>query len=630
MTGTNSANVSQDDKNSPVSSMSTWNVQKATNVFVQKNHVTRNKRGEVLGKGDSTTFRGCTVWFTGLSGAGKTTLSFALEEFLVSRGISAYGLDGDNIRTGLNKNLGFAPEDREENIRRVAEVGKLFADSGTVALCAFVSPYKKDRDLARRLHLEAGLPFLEIFVDTPIEECEKRDTKGLYKKARAGQIKGFTGIDQPYEAPDNPDVVIKTLDKSINESIDVIVHVMQQKGILPKWPQESSGELFVAPELVEEVRAEADGLPSLEISELDLQWVQVLSEGWAMPLKGFMREKQFLQSQHFNCLLDGETANQSVPIVLPVKTEDKMRMVGCQAIALRYQGVTKAVLRKPEFYEHRKEERCARQFGTTNPNHPYIKMIMSSGDWLVGGDLDVLEKIVWNDGLDQYRRTPMELKRKFKQLQADAVFAFQLRNPIHNGHALLMSDCKKKLLERGYKKPVLLLHPLGGWTKDDDVPLDVRMAQHQAVLEAGVLDPDHTVLAIFPSPMMYAGPTEVQWHAWARMTSGANFYIVGRDPAGMPHPDTKKDLYHPQHGGQVLSMAPGMPQLEILHFKVAAYDTSIKAMAFFDPERKEDFDFISGTRMRTLARNGDLPPDGFMAPEAWTVLANYYKNLGSN
>ena len=629
MTGTNSSNVSQDDKDSPVSSMSTWNVQKATNVFVQKNHVTRNKRGEVLGKGDSTKFRGCTVWFTGLSGAGKTTLSFALEEFLVSRGISAYGLDGDNIRTGLNKNLGFAPEDREENIRRVAEVGKLFADSGTVALCAFVSPYKKDRDLARRLHQEAGLPFLEIFVDTPIEECEKRDTKGLYKKARAGQIKGFTGIDQPYEAPDNPDVVIKTLDRSINESIDVIVHVMQQKGILPKWPQETSGELFVAPELVDEVRAEADGLPSLEISELDLQWVQVLSEGWAKPLKGFMREKQFLQSQHFNCLLDGETANQSVPIVLPVKTEDKMRMDGSQAIALRYQGVTKAVLRKPEFYEHRKEERCARQFGTTNPNHPYIKMIMSSGDWLVGGDLDVLEKIVWNDGLDKYRLTPMELKMKFKQLQADAVFAFQLRNPIHNGHALLMSDCKKKLLERGYKKPVLLLHPLGGWTKDDDVPLDVRMAQHQAVLEAGVLDPEHTVLAIFPSPMMYAGPTEVQWHARARMTSGANFYIVGRDPAGMPHPDTKKDLYHPQHGGQVLSMAPGMPQLEILHFKVAAYDTSVKAMAFFDPKRKEDFDFISGTRMRTLAKNGDLPPDGFMAPEAWKVLANYYKNLGS-
>ena len=628
MTGSNKADITEENK-APVSTMSTWNVQKATNVSYQKNHVTRNKRGAALGREDSA-FRGCTIWFTGLSGAGKTTLSFALEEFLVSRGIPAYGLDGDNIRTGLNKNLGFAPEDREENIRRVAEVGKLFADSGTVALCAFVSPYKKDRDLARRLHLEAGLPFLEVFVDTPLDECEKRDAKGLYKKARAGIIKGFTGIDQPYEAPDNPDVVLKTVDMSINESIDVLVKAMQQKGILPKWPQETSGELFVEPEFLEQTRAEAARLQTFEMSEIDVQWVQVLSEGWARPLKGFMREKHFLQSQHFNCLLEGELANQSVPIVLAVRTEDKARLEGSEAFTLTYKGLAKAILRNPEFYQHRKEERCARQFGTTNPHHPHIKIIMESGDWLVGGELEVLEKITWNDGLDQYRLTPAELKERFKELNADAVFAFQLRNPIHNGHALLMSDCKKKLLERGYKKPVLLLHPLGGWTKDDDVPLSVRMLQHQAVMEAGVLDPASTVLAIFPSPMMYAGPTEVQWHAKARMTCGANFYIVGRDPAGMPHPDTNKDLYNPQHGGMVLSMAPGVPQLEILHFKVAAYDTKSKSMAFFDPQRKEDFDFISGTRMRTLARNGENPPDGFMAQAAWNVLAEFYKSLGQN
>lgn len=114
-----------------------------------------------------------------------------------------------------------------------------------------------------------------------------------------------------------------------------------------------------------------------------------------------------------------------------------------------------------------------------------------------------------------------------------------------------MQDTRRKLLERGYKKPVLLLHPLGGWTKDDDVPLPTRIEQHQAVLEARALEPELTVLAIFPSPMMYAGPTEVQWHAKARMATGANFYIVGRDPAGMPHPETKKDIYEATHGGKV-------------------------------------------------------------------------------
>lgn len=254
-------------------------------------------------------------------------------------------------------------------------------------------------------------------------------------------------------------------------------------------------------------------------------------------------------------------------------------------------------------------------------------MIYESGDWLVGGDLAVIERIKWNDGLDEYRLTPMELRSKFRELRADAVFAFQLRNPIHNGHALLMADTKRRLLDKGYSKPVLLLHPLGGWTKDDDVPLPTRMKQHKAILEEKVLDPDSTVLAIFPSPMMYAGPTEVQWHAKARMSTGANFYIVGRDPAGMPHPDGTRDLFDHTHGAKVLTMAPGLTQLEIVPFRVAAYNTKLRQMDFYNPERKEDYDFISGTRMRKLAREGQNPPDGFMAPRAWKVLAEYYQSL---
>jgi len=211
------------------------------------------------------------------------------------------------------------------------------------------------------------------------------------------------------------------------------------------------------------------------------------------------------------------------------------------------------------------------------------------------------------------------------ELQADAVFAFQLRNPIHNGHALLMQDTKRQLLERGFKNPVLLLHPLGGWTKEDDVPLDVRIKQHEAVLEDGVLDPKTTLMAIFPSPMSYAGPREVQWHAKARIVTGANFYIVGRDPAGIPHPDTGKDLYDPEHGKKVLQMAPGLTRFEIIPFRVAAYNKKLKRMAFFDEENKSDFENISGTKMRSLARNGESPPNGFMAEKAWKVLSDFYQ-----
>ncbi|XP_030058940.1 bifunctional 3'-phosphoadenosine 5'-phosphosulfate synthase 2 isoform X2 [Microcaecilia unicolor] len=604
------------------------NQQRATNVVYQAHHVSRSKRGQVVGTRGG--FRGCTVWLTGLSGAGKTTIGFALEEYLVSHGIPCYSLDGDNIRHGLNKNLGFTSADREENIRRIAEVARLFADAGLVCITSFISPYAKDRIKAHKIHDNAGLPFYEIFVNAPLDICEKRDVKGLYKKARAGEIKGFTGIDAEYEKPEFPKLVLKTDVYSVNECIQQVVELLQQEAIVPPAAIKDIEELFVPENKLDLVRAEAETLPTLQITKVDLQWVQILSEGWATPLKGFMREREYLQVIHFNTLLDGGLINQSIPIVLAVFSKDKERLDGCVALALEYKGKRVAILRHPEFYEHRKEERCGRVWGTTCTKHPHVKIVMESGEWLVGGDLEVLERITWNDGLDQYRLTPQELKEKFKELNADAVFAFQLRNPVHNGHALLMQDTKRRLLERGYRHPVLLLHPLGGWTKDDDVPLDWRMKQHAAVLEEGILDPKTTVVAIFPSPMLYAGPTEVQWHCRARMIAGANFYIVGRDPAGMPHPETKQDLYEPTQGAKVLSMAPGLTSVEIIPFRVAAYNKVKKAMDFYDPERHSEYDFISGTRMRKLAREGQNPPDGFMAPKAWKVLTDYYCSLEKN
>lgn len=602
-----------------------WGMQRATNVTYQAHHVSRNKRGQVVGTRGG--FRGCTVWLTGLSGAGKTTVSMALEEYLVCHGIPCYTLDGDNIRQGLNKNLGFSPEDREENIRRIAEVAKLFADAGLVCIASFISPYSRDRMNARKIHEAAGLPFFEVFVDAPLDVCEQRDVKGLYKRARAGEIRGFTGIDSEYEKPEAPELVLKTDSCSVNECIQQLLDLLQERDIVPVDASYEVKELYVAENKLDLAKADAETLPAVEITKVDMQWVQVLAEGWATPLNGFMREREFLQCLHFNCLLDGGVINLSVPVVLPVSSADKERLDGSTAFALAYGGRRVAILRNPEFYEHRKEERCARQWGTTCKDHPHIKMVMESGDWLVGGDLQVLDRIYWDDGLDSYRLTPTELKQKFKEMNADAVFAFQLRNPVHNGHALLMQDTQRRLIERGYRRPVLLLHPLGGWTKDDDVPLAWRMKQHAAVLEEGLLDPNSTIVAIFPSPMMYAGPTEVQWHCRARMVAGANFYIVGRDPAGMPHPDTGKDLYEPSHGAKVLTMAPGLISLEIVPFKVAAYNKVKKAMDFYDPKKHQDYDFISGTRMRRMAREGQNPPEGFMAPKAWNVLKEYYQSL---
>lgn len=152
------------------------------------------------------------MWLTGLSGSGKSTVAAACERLLIDAGRPAYVLDGDNLRHGLNGDLGFSAADRAENVRRVGHVARLFADAGVVALVPLISPYRADRDLVRALHAEAGVPFIEVFVDTPIELCEQRDPKGLYAKARAGEITGFTGIDDPYEAPVAPDVVLTPSD----------------------------------------------------------------------------------------------------------------------------------------------------------------------------------------------------------------------------------------------------------------------------------------------------------------------------------------------------------------------------------------------------------------------------------
>ena len=200
--------------------------QKATNIVWHPGAVTRADREELNGH------RGCTVWLTGLSGSGKSTIAVALEKQLWGRGVRAYILDGDNIRHGLNKNLGFSPADRTENIRRIGEVARLFTDAGLVALTAFISPYRADRDQVRAI-MQAG-DFIEVFVDCPVETCEARDVKGLYKKARAGEIPEFTGISAPYEEPLKPELTLKTASLSVEQSVEQILKYLAGRNFIPK------------------------------------------------------------------------------------------------------------------------------------------------------------------------------------------------------------------------------------------------------------------------------------------------------------------------------------------------------------------------------------------------------------
>jgi 3'-phosphoadenosine 5'-phosphosulfate synthase len=294
-------------------------------------------------------------------------------------------------------------------------------------------------------------------------------------------------------------------------------------------------------------------------------------------------------------------------------------------------GDVLAIIENPVFFENRKEEISARIFGTFSTKHPKIERIMQQGDFLISGSrMRYVKKIEFADGLDQYRLTPKQINDQIKKRNADAVYAFQLRNPLHNGHVLLLKDTREQLLKLGYQNPILLLHPLGGWVKDDDVPLDTRMRQHQALLDDGTLDTEHTILAIWPSPMYYAGPTEVLWHASSRANAGITHFITGRDPAGLKHPeDPKKDCYDVWHGQKLLVHVKNMiNNVEIMPFKIAALNKHSSKMEFLDKNsNNDDYDFISGTRMRTMAKNNENPPDGFMSQKGWEVLADYYRNL---
>ncbi|KAK8166708.1 adenylyl-sulfate kinase [Phyllosticta citrichinensis] len=194
--------------------------------------LTRKERNE------SRKQKGFTIWFTGLSASGKSTIATALEQHLLHLGLAAYRLDGDNVRFGLNKDLGFSEKDRNENIRRIGEVAKLFADSSTIAITSFISPYKADRQSARDLHAasqsaeDEAIPFIEVYVQIAVEDAEKRDPKGLYKKARAGVIPEFTGISAPYEEPENPEILIKSVETPVEQAVAQITKYLQEKGLI--------------------------------------------------------------------------------------------------------------------------------------------------------------------------------------------------------------------------------------------------------------------------------------------------------------------------------------------------------------------------------------------------------------
>jgi len=532
------------------------------------------------------------------------------------------------------------------------------------------------------MHDKRGLPFMEVFMDVPLDVVKARDPKGLYKLVAAGKIKGFTGIDAPYEQPLKPEVLLQNGHMSIVKCVEVCVQALEKAGYMT-GEDVSDGlqvpdggervDLLVPNGQLPAKLAEAAKLPMVPLTDIDVNWLQVIGEGWAAPLKGFMREGALVQQLWFNSMLvdernftglgsylEGQSTNwmqsafprdrvsMPVPIVLPITDFTKRQVGKAAAVTLTNSaGQPLAILRAPEVYDFRVREMIARTWGATDDEHPYMKYLLLPGKTsLIGGEIEMLGRIKYNDGLDKYRLTVDELRASFKAKGADVIYAFQTRNPTHAGHAFLMKDSRRKLMAKGFKNPVLWLSPLGGWTKASDVPLDVRVNQHHEVMAAGELHPDWTVMAIWPSPMIYAGPTEVQFHAKSRRVAGASYFTVGRDPAGMPYSSDNKfgavdgdDIYQPDHGRYVLMSSPGVGQMKFLGFEKVYYDKRDHNMRLPDPSREDDFISISGSKMRKLAAIGAKPcpsqipsdlikakciPPGFMVQKGWDIVSDYY------
>ena len=654
-------------------------------------HLPRSRRYEALDQ------KGVTLWMTGLSGSGKSTIARALEEELVLKyGKHVQQLDGDNVRTGLNRDLGFSPADRKESVRRVSEMACLFNSGGVITLVTLVSPYRADRDDARKRHDDQKLKFLEVFMNVALETVQDRDPKGLYAKVAAGEITGFTGVDAPYEAPLTPEIDLPNSQMTVEECVAALIDRLKKEGVLEGGPTDPSGlplppgytdgwledELILTGAAAESARQQAMQLTAkARLTDIDVNWLHVISEGWAAPIKGFLREGPLLQALHFNSIMidpfndrgaqdliytatdwneyetrGGTRTSLSVPIVLPITAYTKASIdaavaKGESSVALHDKdGRLLGVLHDPEVYANRQEEIATRCFGANDADHPYIAHIYADGfDYLLGGEIQVFERITYDDGLDKWRLTPKELFNEFKAKNADVVFAFQTRNPTHAGHAYLMRTGRERLLAKGYKNPVLWLSPLGGWTKSDDVPLDVRVKQHQAVLDEKMLDPSWTVMGIWPAPMIYAGPTEVQFHALSRKAAGASYFVVGRDAAGIKgseqalwNPDD--DMYDANHARYVLQMSPVLEdqKMSLLSFDKFYYDKADHSMKAMDESRPDDFISISGSKMRALARQGAVPctdpipsdllaancvPQGFMVPSGWAIVCDYYQNI---
>ena len=541
--------------------------------------------------------KGFVVWFTGLSGAGKSTIAAALQAELARRGRYSELLDGDEVRTHLSKGLGFSKEDRDTNIRRIGYVARLIARSGGIAITAAISPYREVRDEVR-----GQTPnFVEVFVRCPLDTLVERDTKGLYRKAIAGEIANFTGVSDPYEEPLRAEVTCDTSEESLGESLAKVLDKLERLGLLPR----QVFERLPSGDELQELRTEARALPRLQVGQRELSDVFMLGAGALSPLDGYMDRDDYESVIEQGRLAGG--APFTIPIVLrtdEIPTADRVGLfVGDKPI-----GIIDVV----GAYEADIRREALGVYGTEDDAHPGVRVLKESGRWAIGGQVVALARP--SSGFPEFDLTPSQVRKVKAERAWKTMVGFQTRNPVHRAHEYL----QKVALEI---VDGLLLHPLVGETKSDDIPAAVRMRCYEELL-AGYYPADRVLLATNPAWMRYAGPKEAVFHAIVRRNYGCTHFIVGRDHAGVGN-------YYDTYAAHRIfdQYTPSELGIEILRFEHTFYCSACGGMASTRtcPHPKELHRTLSGTAVRKLLEEGaDLPPE-FTRPEVARVLLDAAK-----
>jgi sulfate adenylyltransferase len=550
---------------------------------------------------------GYVLWFTGLSASGKTTLAKAVERELIARGMrDVQRLDGDVVRQDLTRDLGFSKEDRDENIRRVTFVAELLSNNGVATTCSFISPYRNARANARARCRN----FIEVYVECPLETLIERDPKGLYKKAIAGEITGFTGVDDPYEEPESPEIVVHTGTETIDESLHVILDYLERNGLLS--PSEEGRSLSVPPtDLVNRIALHPESLPVpdgpiVTLSNALLCELDAIGCGLYTPLTGFMIEAEYERVVDAMRLPDG--AIWSVPVVLPVPREHYGAIRHGMVLALNGEdAVTYGLLEVKDAFERDLQREASAVYGTTDSEHPGVARLLSESSTVVGGDIHLLKRAPITS--QPKNLDPGETRKAFADKGWKTVVAFQTRNPIHRAHEYLQK-CALESVDG------LFINPLIGDTKAGDIPADVRMQCYEVLL-AEYYPKDRVLLGTFPIPMRYAGPREAIHHAICRRNYGCTHIIIGRDHAGVG------DYYGTYDAQQIFdrfdSRELGITPLKFEH---AFFCTRCGQMVSKKtcPHSKEKHLFLSGTKVRSLLQEGKDLPAEFTRSEVAEIL----------